>query len=117
MAGQEYTETSKRNKKYQHTKDSVQEPPTRAAPKESLNEAKEDKEEFDSRKKVSRRSVQRTSAYREKLRDHESIPREEIIENKEAIQKKQQRKRLTEEQKKVSKLSFDDEGGMIRASI
>ena len=113
MAGQEYTETSKRNKKYQHTKDSVQEPPTRAAPKESLNEAKEDKEEFDSRKKVSRRSVQRTSAYREKLRDHESIPREEIIENKEAIQKKQQRKRLTEEQKKVSKLSFDDEGGMI----
>ena len=46
MAGQEYTETSKRNKKYQHTKDSVQEPPTRAAPKESLNEAKEDKEEF-----------------------------------------------------------------------
>ena len=40
-------------------------------------------------------------------------PREEIIENKEAIQKKQQRKRLTEEQKKVSKLSFDDEGGMI----
>ena len=113
MAGQEYTETSKRNKKYQHTKDSVQEPPTRAAPMESLDEAKEDKEDLDSRKKNSRRSVQRTSAYREKLRDHESIPREEIIESKETIQKKQQRKRLTEEQKKVSKLSFDDEGGMI----
>ena len=58
MAGQQYTETSKRNKKYQHTKDSVQEPPTRAAPMESLDEAKEDKEEFDSRKKVSRRFVQ-----------------------------------------------------------
>lgn len=53
MAGQEYTETSKRNKKYQHTKDSVQEPPTRAAPMESLDEEiKEDKEDFDSRKRI-----------------------------------------------------------------
>ena len=53
------------------------------------------------------------SSYRKKLHAHEGLPKEESLESKAAIQKKRQRKRLTEEQKKVSKLSFDDESGMI----
>ena len=126
MAGQEYTGkdkivqkmsrdglteenlhegTSKRNKKYQNTKDLIREPPSRAAPSEEPFTEEESVIE----KKISRNN----SSYRKKLHAHEGLPKEESLESKEAIQKKRQRKRLTEEQKKVSKLSFDDEGGMI----
>ena len=126
MAGQEYTGkdkivqkmsrdglteenlhegTSKRNKKYQNTKELIREPPSRAAPSEEPFT----EEEAVIEKKISRNN----SSYRKKLHAHEGLPKEESLESKEAIQKKRQRKRLTEEQKKVSKLSFDDEGGMI----
>ena len=53
------------------------------------------------------------SSYRKKLRESEQLPEEESFGTKKEIQKKRQRRRLTEEQKKVSKLSFDDEGGLL----
>ena len=107
MAGQEYTGkdkivqkmsrdglteenlhegTSKRNKKYQNTKELIREPPSRAAPSEEPFT----EEEAVIEKKISRNN----SSYRKKLHAHESIPKEESLESKEAIQKKRQRKRM-----------------------
>ena len=89
MAGQEYTGkdkivqkmsrdglteenlhegTSKRNKKYQNTKELIRDPPSRAAPSEEPFT----EEEAVIEKKISRNN----SSYRKKLHAHESIPKE-----------------------------------------
>lgn len=129
--------TSGRNKKYQNARELVREPPTRAAPEEGAEGLEADEagtSEYSSkRQKLNQfrryadighksdndmrdtplKTADKGSSYRRKLRDSEKIPEEETLGSKEAIQKKRQRSRLTEEQKKVSKLSFDDEGGLI----
>lgn len=55
--------------------------------------------------------------YREKFREQEKIPDTDGLEKQEgSIKKKQKKIRLTEEQKKAGRLSFDDEGNqMIRS--
>lgn len=63
-------------------------------------------------------SEARDRGYSRKLRSHEMTPdAEDLSEQKSAMKKKQMRKRLTEEQKKAGRLSFDDEGGdMVKGS-
>lgn len=60
----------------------------------------------------------RENSYSRKLRSHELTPdAEDLSDQKSAMKKKQMRKRLTEEQKKAGRLSFDDEGGeMVKGS-
>lgn len=55
--------------------------------------------------------------YREKFREHEKIPDTDgFKEQAESVKKKQKKARLTEEQKKAGRLSFEDEGKqMIRS--
>lgn len=52
----------------------------------------------------------------QKLRTQEAIPEKDLGITKEKVQKNRQRKRLIEEQKKVSKLYFDDEGKIAPGS-
>ena len=120
MAGKEYkgkdkivqtmskdglTEENLHDKSVRHIR---RDPPARAAPLEMEEEKIEAKET-----KTPLKTSDKGSSYRKKLRETERIPEETSLGSKESIQKKQRRKRMTEEQKKVSKLSFEDEGSMI----
>ena len=89
-------ETSKRNKKYQDSaaKDPIQEPSTRAA---LLREGADAKRQYQKK------------ATKEKLHDSAEIPEEDLSKDKDTVKKKQVRNKTTKEQKKASKLSFDDE--------
>ena len=95
--------SSRRNKKSQNARELTRDPPAKDAPEGSVEEKSD---------KLSKKRMT-GSSYRKKLRESEQLPEEESFGTKKEIQKKRQRRRLTEEQKKVSKLSFDDEGGLL----
>lgn len=93
---------SKKNKKYQESMSKVQklESSTRAAPLRD-----EDIPEVQTAEK---------RGYQKKLRKNARIPGEQdLTDYKEAVKKKQKRERVTKEQKKSSKLNFDDEASQM----
>ncbi|MDD3185043.1 MAG: NlpC/P60 family protein [Anaerostipes sp.] len=115
-------EISKKNKKYQDsvTKDPLHEPSTRAAPlheegdPDMAEEVSVEKISHAGAKAAGLKSKQlrqyQKKATREKLRDSAEIPEEDLSQYKDTVKKKQAQSRVTKEQKKASKLSFDDEG-------
>lgn len=115
-------EIAKKNKKYQDsvTKDPLHEPSTRAAPlheegdPDMAEEVSVEKISHAGAKAAGLKSKQlrqyQKKATREKLRDSAEIPEEDLSQYKDTVKKKQAQSRVTKEQKKASKLSFDDEG-------
>lgn len=120
-------EISKRNKKYQDSvvKNPPQEPSTRAAPlheetdSEMLDDVSGSKSSHAGAKAAGLKTKQlreyHKKATKEKLRESSEIPDEDLSQYKDSVKKKQVQSRITKEQKKASKLSFDDEGtGMAK---
>ena len=135
MAGKEYTAKDKVFSKMTReglTEETIQEGSVKKISQKSRGEPDAERKDLDSGKNVSEEKATRTfskanrgkliekkdSRYQSKLRSQEQVPEVTgLSDQKEKIKKKQTRKKLTEEQAKSGRLSFEDEGtGMIRGA-